>query len=291
MRVGEAQTWTTSTNLFAGSNVIETAMMRHGTTTWMYYNCNGNKVCRTQVTNEFWTQPVPYNTQVLSQDCRFFSFFTDSDGSYNLVCNEWSTQGKITLYKSTDLNSWTVANNGLPLITAEAGTTWENIWNVSIVRSGDTYIMLAEAGPAMESRPNGPGMDLYISSAQKVGGVLDFKPGRVFDPVIPNSGNPDLRLLGDGETLFAFHGMYRDNNRFGGAWYITASTAKVSDLTNWTVKRDEFALGENGIDIADPALHVGYDGAYIMYSYDQRYQRIMNPSRPLKETIDSLIGR
>jgi hypothetical protein len=240
--------------IVGGSYTTESELVAEPVGYSIFYSCQTNALCRIARAD----LPGAVSSSALLPKCRFPYLF-DHEGVHYLTCGLTDFAGDVYLFTSADMNTWTLANGGNPILRQAPGTQWANIWNAAILPIGNRWHMLAETSPTPDR------MDLAYAYAD-FGPSVDFTPhqGAV---VIPNGGNPAL-LFKAGKML-AVHGMYRDS-LFSGAWYVTMSEADPSAPAAWTVRRDKLLIGENGIDIADPSyLEVG-GHALITISYDQR---------------------
>lgn len=240
--------------LVDGSYTTESELVAEPVGYSIFYSCHTNAVCRIARAD----LAGAVSSQALLPKCRFPYLF-DHQGAHYMTCGLTDFAGDVYLFTSADLNTWTLANSGNPILRQVPGTQWANIWNVAILPVGGRWHMLAETSPTPDR------MDLAYAFAD-FGPSIDFTPNRAA-VVIPNGGNPAM-LMKAGKMV-AIHGMYRDG-LFSGAWYVTMSEADPLTPSAWTVRRDKLLIGENAIDIADPSYLEVNGQALITISYDQR---------------------
>jgi hypothetical protein len=222
----------------------------------LFYGCEATKTC---LVPDFAATPhIAASVPTVPNNCRFPYAFKDVD--HFLVCLD-TADGNLYLWRSTDLRTWTIQNDGQPILRPTPGTQWERIWNIAILPVAGRWHMLAETAPHVHARG---GMDLayaWIDPAVS----LDFTPNQG-PVVIPNGGNPEL-FFKNGKMV-ALHGLYHDRSR-ADPWYTTMSTADPAAPLAWTVRRDKLLIEQAGIDVCDPS-YIELDGhALIAVSYAQ----------------------
>lgn len=237
------------------------------------------------------TTPTP-RAPAATQSCpwRFPYIFTDGKGTSYMTGNKTNATGSSCLlyFGGAAYPEWFDAQSQ-PIFTQDASGAYSWLANVPVL-----------------PLPNGQ----WLAAAEIAGGTafsladstvspISFDAGRTPSFVIPGAGNGCLRMHNDQKTVILWTGIRSDPTRFGGSWYTTVATAKVADLcaagnlanpANWTIHNDRFAIGKNGVDICDPSVLDGPNGARIMVSYAQNSQRLLSSSRSLRSIVDDLIA-
>lgn len=223
----------------------------------LFVGCADDKTC------VMTSRADPNPPLALSDACRFQYPFS-AQGAHFLACHRG---GDIYLYRSSDLTTWVVQNNGVPILRRTPGTHWANVWNVAILPVGDRWHMLAESSATQDR------MDIaYAWVDPSVS--LDFTPNQG-PVVIRNGGNPEMFLKNG--AMYAVHGMYRDRSPTD-PWYVTLSTASPTSPLSWTVHRDRLLIEQPGIDVCDPS-YIEVDGkGLLLVSYDQN--KVLEMSGP-----------
>lgn len=242
--------------IFNSSVVVESSYYPSGGSYSLFYGCAANQTCR--IADFAATPQQSAGRLVIPDTCRFHYVFAYQGASFLACGNNQPADGDIYLYRSTDLTTWTIQNNGQPILRRTPGTPWAHVWNVAILPVGTRWHMLAESHSELA------GMDIAYAWADPAVS-MDFTPNQG-PVVIPNGGNPEM-FMKNGK-LVAIHGLYHDRSPID-PWYVTMSTADPAKPTAWTIHRDQLLVEEPGIDVCDPSyIEVGGQ-ALLAVSYDQ----------------------
>ncbi len=175
-----------------------------------------------------------------------FSYVIEHQGTlWNFV-----TSGHVYLYSSTDGITWTIANDGEPVLRAAPGTPYATLWNVGVdVDQNGVWHLLVEAADEAGSI-NQAGVGLGYSTAVMTGGRIEFDSNMSQQHVLPKGGNPYVKALSNGK-IFVVHGQLWDPIfDLGSEWYTTASTLSGS---TWTT-HENFVIGTPGQHVCDPHM-------------------------------------
>lgn len=164
------------------------------------------------------------------------------DGVYYLFAMMWAT-GEIHLWQSTDKTTWTMLNDGKPVLTPSAGM-YQYIWNVGVVVIGNVWHMLIECGSKLDQSDTG--LAYSYSTLEE----MNWNTHRTAGAVIPRGGNPNPTYVPDRNAVMVLCGIQ------GAKWWdIKAFHADVLDLTNWE-QCPNFKISYPNMHTADPDLVV-----------------------------------
>jgi hypothetical protein len=220
------------------------------------HQCGANNLCRA-------SGYQPGTTPLIDGIARFPYLFADSVNgvtTFYVIAGRVHGAGDLYLWSSDNgISGWQLANCGEPVLRLESAGPLSWLANAAIAPIGDTWHMWVECSGGIAYSSCKPSEKKDFNS--NFGGI-----------VIPKGGNPWVRVLPD--RIVLLHGMYQDGY-FNDAWYTTRSEAPRDNPAAMTVRRDLLMLGEDGVDICDPAYTTGT----LLVSYYQ--DRILVLQTPL----------
>jgi hypothetical protein len=220
------------------------------------HQCGANNLCRA-------SGYQPGTSPFIEGVVRFPYLFADSVNgvtTFYIIAGRVHGAGDLYLWSSANgISGWQLANCGEPVLRLESAGPLSWLANAAIAPIGDTWHMWIEC-------TGGIAYSYCKPSVKK-----DFN-ANFAGVVIPNGGNPWVRVKAD--KIVLLHGMYQDGY-FNNAWYTTRSEAPLTNPATMTVRRDLLMLGEDGVDICDPAYTTGT----LLVSYNQ--DRVLALQTPL----------
>ncbi len=188
----------------------------------------------------------------------------------------YESGGDLYAQTSSDLITWSILNNGAPVLSKDASGNYSNIWNPAVaVDESGMFHMLIEHGK------NGyPDIGLNYHTAYLVNGFLDFNPTKKQTYDLPLAGNPELKYL-PGQGLISIHGQLNEDS----IWYMTYSVLHLGQ-SNWITKKDSVYIYADGIHICDPSVRETTSGLTLAFSYDQNSSYSVNLDTTYKELFD-----
>lgn len=220
---------------------------------------------------------------VMSRGARF-SYVLEYQGKlWNFV-----TEGNVYLYSSIDGISWTIENDGDPVMTATPGTPYATLWNVGVdVDSNGVWHLLVEAANEEGSLGQG-GVGLGYSTAQMTNGRINFDLNKTPAHVIPKGGNPYVKALPDGRIFTVYGRLWNPIFDIGQEWHVTASTLENGIWTN----HDNFVLGTPGQHVCDPhMIDLPTGGSLLTVSVAQNAINIATSNLTIEQLANKLGGK
>jgi hypothetical protein len=231
-----------------------------------------DNACETSLTSNISGQMVMYadvgmvgsfdliqngNIRHLADGMRFSYVFRSQ---YNGVWYAfYNVDNDIYLRRSYDGITFFQMNGGRPVLTHQAGTIYEHVWNVGVAidDSGVWHMLIECQGPFSIFESN-----LGYSHATMAGDNLDFDANKSPSYVILNGGSPDLKYLPGRGFLITYAPLNQNN-----VWYIRMATA---DPTFTTISvSSNFYLAYLQVHLADPSLFEYGGYTYLTASYNQ----------------------
>ncbi len=209
----------------------------------------------------------------VSKDDRFAYIFQKENIYYKLH----TVSSNVYLTRSYDLKSWSLMNNGQPVLSQQLGTIYSTIWNVGVdIDSQGVWHLLAEV-----SATGNENACLAYSTATLNGNNISFDLNKSMNCSISKAGNPWVGYV-EGKGLLTVYGKMNEQD----LWFVKA--AVLTD-GSW-VENESIEIGEAGVHICDPHLLQTESGLILTLSYAQEYVFKLETKDNLEQLFNQVKG-
>lgn len=202
-----------------------------------------------------------------------FAYVFQKDGFYYKL---HTASNNVYLMKSQDLKSWSLMNNGQPVLSQQSGTIYNSIWNVGVdIDSQGVWHLLAEV-----SATGNENACLAYSTASLNGDSINFDLNKSMTCSVSKAGNDWVGYV-EGKGIISVYGKMDEQ----GFWFIKMAVL-VSGV--W-IENESIEIGEAGVHICDPHVLQTENGLILTLSYDQEYIYKLESKKTLEDLFNAAL--